>query len=62
MVLTVALTIAVATTPALAYKYERADVLFKSKRIDWADWYYESARLKDGEKRPAIVMAKASAP
>lgn len=57
MVIAVVMAIALGTTPALAQKYERRDVTFKSQGLDCAAWYYVPAGLKPGEKRPAIVMA-----
>lgn len=57
MILAVVLTIVLGVTPASAQQYERTDVTFKSQGIDCAAWYYVPAGLKEGEKRPAIVMA-----
>ena len=37
--------------------YERKDVMFTSQGLKCAAWYYVPNGLKEGEKRPAIVMA-----
>jgi fermentation-respiration switch protein FrsA (DUF1100 family) len=37
--------------------YERKDVMFSSQGLKCAAWYYVPTGLKEGEKRPAIVMA-----
>jgi uncharacterized protein len=42
---------------AHAASYERKDVTFTSQGLKCAAWYYVPSGLKDGEKRPAIVMA-----
>lgn len=40
-----------------AASYERKDITFTSEGLKCAAWYYVPSGLKDGEKRPAIVMA-----
>jgi len=42
---------------AWAAGYERKDVMFTSQGLKCAAWYYVPNGLKEGEKRPAIVMA-----
>src|ERR1700758_5175816 len=44
-------------TAAQATSFERRDVSFLSQGVKCAGWYYVPSGLKDGEKRPAIVMA-----
>jgi hypothetical protein len=53
----VALLLLVAAQTLLAANYERRDVTFSSEGIKCAAWYYVPTNLKDGEQRPAIVMA-----
>ncbi len=40
-----------------AADFERRDVTFLSQGLKCAAWYYVPSGLKEGEKRPAIVMA-----
>lgn len=42
---------------AWAGGYERRDVMFPSQGLKCAAWYYIPNGMKEGEKRPAIVMA-----
>lgn len=42
---------------ASAASYERKDVTFASQGLKCGAWYYVPSGLKEGEKRPAIVMA-----
>jgi uncharacterized protein len=42
---------------AQAASFERKDVTFPSQGLKCAAWYYVPSGLKEGEKRPAIVMA-----
>ena len=46
-----------AALAAQAASYERKDVTFVSQGLKCAAWYYVPNGLKEGEKRPAIVMA-----
>src|SRR3954453_9167018 len=42
---------------AAAQNFERRDVTFKSAGLKIVGWLYVPKGLKEGEKRPAIVMA-----
>ena len=52
-----ALCLLLAANLTFAGSYERKDVMFSSQGLKCAAWYYVPSGLKEGEKRPAIVMA-----
>jgi uncharacterized protein len=56
-VLAAAIALLLILSNAAAQNFERRDVTFKSAGLNIVGWLYVPKGLKEGEKRPAIVMA-----